>query len=139
MRIAVFGAVASMVASQCAATSFSQSEHFTILAQLSAGKCKPPKSAMRTALTPKEEHEKNCPDMDKKKQMSLKQAQKEAEKSKAALKKAEMKKFNTIYDKLNHDTIEAVKTLESLGGVKLPEQKCCCTGTPIGDTLLAIA
>ena len=56
-------------------------------------------------------------------------------------------KFSSIFDKLGHDTIHAIRTLKALGGLdvnalqtKPPEpKKCCCWGTPIGDKLLELA
>ena len=56
-------------------------------------------------------------------------------------------KFESVFEKLGKDTIQAVKTLKALGGVdasnlqiKMPEpRKCCCWGTPIGDKLLMLA
>ena len=55
-------------------------------------------------------------------------------------------KFASIFDKLNKETIDAVKTLKALGGIdgkdfeeKKEPRKCCCWGTPIGDRLLMLA
>ena len=50
-------------------------------------------------------------------------------------------------EKLGTDTIMAIRTLKSLGGVNFDQlqekntgpRKCCCWGTPIGDKLLMLA
>ena len=51
-----------------------------------------------------------------------------------------------MFDRLNKETIDAVKTLKALGGIdgkdfeeKKEPRKCCCWGTPIGDRLLMLA
>ena len=57
------------------------------------------------------------------------------------------KEFGTIMEKLGTDTIMAIRTLKSLGGVNFDQlqekntgpRKCCCWGTPIGDKLLMLA
>ena len=58
----------------------------------------------------------------------------------------DVNKFKTIFDRLNKETIDAVKTLKALGGIdgkdfeeKKEPRKCCCWGTPIGDRLLMLA
>ena len=58
----------------------------------------------------------------------------------------DVNKFASIFDKLNKETIDAVKTLKALGGIdgkdfeeKKEPRKCCCWGTPIGDRLLMLA
>lgn len=53
-------------------------------------------------------------------------------------------KYNSTFKEMNHDALEAIKTLKALGGIdgcmldklSLEEKKCVCYGTPIGDRLL---
>ena len=58
----------------------------------------------------------------------------------------DVNKFASMFDRLNKETIDAVKTLKALGGIdgkdfeeKKEPRKCCCWGTPIGDRLLMLA
>ena len=58
----------------------------------------------------------------------------------------EKKEFTSIFKQLGSETIDAVRTLQKLGGLNpadlefAPEpRKCCCWGTPIGDKLLQLA
>ena len=56
-------------------------------------------------------------------------------------------KYNSVFEALGKDTVDAIKTLKALGGidgcqldqVQLEKKQCCCWGTPIGDRLMQLA